>query len=120
MYHMFAESVDFSPLSIELNYMSNSNLTNSVSVMLFNDSMIEGTEQFTIVLTTSDPEKNVILNPSSATVSISDSVTSILSELANLTATGNQTAENLQSITEVIEGLTVSIALGAVATDDEV
>lgn len=80
----------------------------------------EGTETFTVELTTSSLLDHVSIDPSAATVSISDSVTSIVSNTLDKAETVEQTGDNLQVIGGVIEDITSSVSNGEVALDIEV
>ena len=105
------------PLSTENDYASiaedfvfsrqeSNRQTECALVRLFNDSdSSEGTEQFTVSLTLSSPPENVIRTQFSATVLISDSLSSILSDLFNTAESGEQTNENLQLIGSVIDDI---------------
>ena len=80
----------------------------------------EGTEQFTVALSTSSPLADVILSPDSSTVSISDSVTSIFSNLSVIAAGNEQTEDNLQFINGVVRDIVNSALNGELEVNMEV
>lgn len=71
----------------------------------------EGTEQFTVVLSMTSSVTNVVLAPASATVSISDSVMNILSDLSSIASSDEQTEDNLQFISGVFDDIVNSDGL---------
>ena len=112
---------DFAPFAEEFVFSQQESDRQCALVRLFNDSdSSEGTEQFTVSLTLSSLSENVILTQSSATVSISDSLTSILSDLLKTAESANQTNENLQLIGDVIEDIAGLAISGQTETDTEV
>lgn len=80
----------------------------------------EGTEQFNVILSMSRPVTNVILDPTFATVLISDSVGSILADLSNIADSSEQTEENIQFIGGVVEDIANSASSGELEISMEV
>ena len=88
--------------------------------LLADDNPSEGTEQFRVILSMSRPVTNVILNPTFATVLISDSVESILEDLSIFADSSNQTEENIQFIGGVVEDIANSASNGELEISMEV
>ena len=121
IYVLYNTENDYSSIANEFVFSQQEDSTQCVVVELFTDSdSNEGREQFTVALSLSLPSDNVILRPSSATVSISDSLTSILSDLATIAASGEQTEDNLRLIADVLEDITSSQVNGQTETSTEV
>ena len=113
--------MDFSPFVASFVFSQQQSAEQCVTVSLLpDDDPNEGTEQFTVMLNTSSYLDNVILNPTSATVSIADNVTSILSDLLSITGSDDQSEENLQFVSGVVEDIADSVSNGEVAVDMEV
>ena len=93
--------------------------TQCASLILRNDNSNEGPEEFTLQLSASTP-LNVILDPSIATVTISDNVESILLDTFNLTESGDQTEKNLETVGFTLVHITNSASNEEIALDTEV
>ena len=112
---------DFSTVTTSLIFSQQSATVQCLPVELLNDdNPNEGTETFTIALTTQSQLDTVQLDPSSATVLISDNVTTIVSDTIIKAETVEQTGSNLQVIGGVIEDITTSAMNGDIALDMEV
>ena len=88
--------------------------------LLEDDNPTEGTEQFTVTLSMSSPVADVILSPDSATISISDSVASIFSNLSVIAGGDEQTEDNLQFISGVVQDIVNSALNGELEVNMEV
>ena len=66
-----ASSGDHNVISMELTF-SDTVTTHSIAITAATDDIFEGDEVFTLNLTTTDDDTTVTLNPSSATVTITD------------------------------------------------
>lgn len=118
---VFIAEDDFSNVTTSLIFSQQRATVQCLPVALYNDSNPnEGTETFTVVLATQSLLDNVQLDPPSATVSISDSVTSIVSDTIVKVETVEQTGNNLQLIGGVIEDITSSATNGDIVLDIEV
>ena len=118
---LVSEAVDFSPFVASFVFSQQQSAEQCVTVSLLPDNdPNEGTEQFTVMLNTSSSMENVILNPTSAIVSIADSVTSILSDLLSITGSDDQSEENLQFVSGVVEDIADSASNGELVVDMEV
>ena len=82
--------------------------------------MNEGPEEFAVQLSASTTLNDVILDPSTTTITISDSVDSIVTEIFILTESGDQTEENLENIGFTIVDITNSATTGDIVLDTEV
>lgn len=115
------ESVDYLPISTEFVFSQQRGREQCVPVRLLeDDNPSEGMEQFNVVLSMSSPVTNVILSPTFATVFISDSVTSILSDLSGIAGGDEQTEENLQFIGGVVDDIANSLSNGELEINREV
>jgi hypothetical protein len=88
--------------------------------LLPDDNPSEGTEQFNVILSMTRPVTNVNLNPTVATVFISDSVTSILTDLKIIANSSEQTEDNLEFIGGVVEDIANSATSGELEISMEV
>ena len=100
----------------EFVFSQRDNKTQCASLILRNDN---SNEEFTLQLSASTP-LNVILDPSIATVTISDNVESILLDTFNMTESGDQTEENLETVGFTLVHITNSASNGEIALDTEV
>jgi hypothetical protein len=113
--------MDYLPISTEFTFSQQQSAEQCVPVaLLSDDNPSEGTEQFNVILSMSRPVTNVILNPTVATVFISDSVTSILADLSDIADSSNQTEENLEFIGGVVEDIANSVTSGELEISMEV
>ena len=118
---MFIPEDDFSPVTASLTFSQQRATVQCLPVALLNDSdPNEGIEIFTVGLTTQSPMDTIQLDPSSATVSISDNVTTIVSDTIIIAETIEQTGNNLQLIGGIIEDITTSAIDGDIVLDIEV
>lgn len=118
---MFIAENDFSNVTASLMFSQQGATVECLPVTLLNDSIPnEGTETFTVRLTTENSTDTLRLDPSSATVSISDGVTSTVSNTIVIAQTAEQTGNNLQVIGGVVEDITTSAIDGDIALDIEV
>lgn len=115
------ENADYLPVSTEFTFSQQQRAVQCVSVRLLeDDDPNEGTEQFNVILSMSSPVTNVILSPTSAIVHISESVTSILSDLSVIANSNDQTEDNLQFISGVVEDIANSASNGELEVSMEV
>lgn len=121
MYLPLTENVDYLPISAEFVFSQQQEPEQCAPVRLLEDeNPSEGTELFNVVLSMSSPVTNVILDPIFATVSISDSVTSILTDLSGIAGGNEQTQDNLQFIGGVVEDIANSASNGDLEINMEV
>lgn len=104
----------------EYNFSQQDSRQQCVDVILFTDTLNEPPELFTLELSTSSLLANVIIDPSSAIVSIADNVNSVLTDTLNKTGTVNQTDENLEIIGGVIQDITSSALSSEIPVDTQV
>ena len=115
------ENADYLPVSTDFTFSQQQGAVQCVSVRLLeDDDPNEGTEQFNVILSMSSPVTNVILSPTSATIHISESVTSILSDLSVIANSNNQTEDNLQFISGVVGDIANSASNGELEVSMEV
>ncbi len=121
-YFALTENADYLPiLPTEFVFSQQQSAEQCAPVTLLpDDNPSEGTEQFNVILSMSRPVTNVILNPTFATVFISDSVTSILEDLSIIADSSEQTEENLEFIGGVVEDIANSVTSGELEISMEV
>lgn len=118
---VFISEDDFSTVTTSLIFSQQRATVQCIPVaLLIDDDPNEGTEIFTVRLTTQSPMDTIQLDPSTATVSISDGVTTIVSDTIVKAETVEQTGNNLQLIGGVVEDITTSAVDGDIALDIEV
>ena len=118
---VITESEDYLPILNAFVFSQQENAVQCASVTLLeDDDPTEGTEQFTVTLSMSSPVADVILSPDSATISISDSVASIFSNLSVIAGGDEQTEDNLQFISGVVQDIVNSALNGELEVNMEV
>ena len=68
--HLLTSPADYVTVTMNLTFTNGSTTPQSVPVTILDDSIVEGSESFSLTLTTT--ETNVTVNPASATVNIQD------------------------------------------------
>ena len=115
---LFSAFLDFIPV-VE-NFVYSNNTTLCARITVDDSDFTEATEFFFLLLSTSD--EAVSLSPKNTTVTIinfipPDSVNDTFNELKNISATGEQTADNIQLLTDTLVGLVNSITTSNVTFD---